>query len=313
MKKILSFLASSVFVISSMAQSNLIVFADNDEHFTMTVDGSAAVNETESRVKFEGIKSDFIQAKITFKDQSLGQVKKGFMIEPNTEITAELRQNKKGAYVIRLISTVPVNSRVKAEPAPQQPMVYPDVESTHEMTTPANESTTTTTTTSQSSSSTINVGLNDGNEGIKINVNMNLNDSENFDSGFGVNTSTTTTTTTTTTSSDPSTNTFDDTYVTEVDCTPMAGGDFSSAKSSIANKSFADDKMILAKQIIKSNCVSTDQVIGIMNLFDFEDAKVEFAKAAYTQTTDPQNYYKVNDAFTYSDSIDELNDFLEGK
>ncbi len=68
MKKVLFFLASSLFVMSDSAQSNLIIFAENGEHFTMTVDGSVAENETESKVKFEGIKGDYIQANITFKD-----------------------------------------------------------------------------------------------------------------------------------------------------------------------------------------------------------------------------------------------------
>lgn len=71
--------------------------------------------------------------------------------------------------------------------------------------------------------------------------------------------------------------------------------------------------MTLAKQVLRANCVSTDQVIGIMNLFSFEDNKLAFAKFAYEKTTDKGNYYKINDAFTYSSSIDELNEFLEGK
>ena len=236
------------------------------------------------------------------------------MFEPNTEITAVLKQNKKGAYVVRLISTVPANSIVRAETAPEQPVVYHDVESTHETTTPTNESTTSTTTTSQSSSSSINVGVNDGNGGIQMNVDININDSEIMQDGSGVRSTSTTTTTTTTTSGSSSENYIDETF-TEVEngCYPMMDSDYKSAKNSIDSKAFAEDKMILAKQIIKANCVSTDQVVGIMKLFDFEDGKIEFAKVAYEKTTDTQNYYKVNNEFTYSSSIDELNEFLEEK
>ena len=99
----------------------------------------------------------------------------------------------------------------------------------------------------------------------------------------------------------------------EVVCAPMSTNDFTSAKKSINSKSFAEDKMTLAKQVLRANCVSTDQVVEIMSLFSFEENKVEFAKAAYDKTTDKGNYYKVNDAFTYSSSINELNEFLERK
>ena len=45
----------------------------------------------------------------------------------------------------------------------------------------------------------------------------------------------------------------------------------------------------------------------IMMAFDFEASKVEFAKFAYGHTYDVNNYYKVNDAFEFESSIDELN------
>jgi len=100
--------------------------------------------------------------------------------------------------------------------------------------------------------------------------------------------------------------------VSNTNCsTPMKDADFQSAKQSIASKSFEDSKLTLAKQIASNNCLLSEQVRDIMKIFNFESSRLEFAKFAYKYTYDKGNYYKVNDAFQYSTSIDELNEFLE--
>lgn len=91
---------------------------------------------------------------------------------------------------------------------------------------------------------------------------------------------------------------------------PMSPEDFASAKASISSKSFEDSKLTLAKQIAASNHLTSKQVKEIMQLFSFEDSKLDFAKYAYKYVYDPNNYYIVNDAFTFSSSIDELNEFI---
>ena len=47
-----------------------------------------------------------------------------------------------------------------------------------------------------------------------------------------------------------------------------------------------------------------------MKLFSFEDSRLDFAKFAYGHTYDLGNYYQINSAFTFSSSVDELNDFI---
>jgi hypothetical protein len=71
--------------------------------------------------------------------------------------------------------------------------------------------------------------------------------------------------------------------------------------------------MTQARQILKSNCLSADQVKMVMGTFEYEDDKLEFAKTAYDRCADPENYWKVNDAFEYEMTIDELNDYIESK
>lgn len=91
---------------------------------------------------------------------------------------------------------------------------------------------------------------------------------------------------------------------------PMSAPDFQSSLESIKAKSFEDSKMQIAKQVTKSNCLKSEQVKQIMQAFTFEETRLEFAKFAYQYTFDKGNYYKVNDAFQFELSIEELDEYL---
>ncbi|HEX2616302.1 MAG TPA: DUF4476 domain-containing protein [Flavobacteriales bacterium] len=150
----------------------------------------------------------------------------------------------------------------------------------------------------------INMTIGVGEE--QMNVNMNV----------GTTTTTRTTTTTTTTTSEPPP-AAEPTPVPEPapvnDCVAMGGGDFGEAKQSIASKGFEESKLTVAKQILTHNCLSTAQVKEIMVLFGFEETKLDFAKFAYDRTSDPKNYYKLNDAFSFESSISELDEYIKNK
>ena len=81
-------------------------------------------------------------------------------------------------------------------------------------------------------------------------------------------------------------------------------------KSSINSKTFEESKMTIAKQILNNNCLLSGQVREIMLLFTFEDSRLDFAKYAYGRTYDIGNYYKVNDAFTFESSIEDLDSYI---
>ncbi len=101
------------------------------------------------------------------------------------------------------------------------------------------------------------------------------------------------------------------THVSSGPCSNLMGsGDFESAKKSIESKTFSDSRMIVAKQITKGNCLSAEQVRDVTSLFDFESGRLEYAKFAYDYCYDQGNYYKVNDAFEFEMSIDELDEHL---
>ena len=94
---------------------------------------------------------------------------------------------------------------------------------------------------------------------------------------------------------------------------PMSTQDFNDAKKSISSKSLDDSKLAIAKQVTSANCLLTTQVKDIMILFSFEETKLQYAKYAYQYTFDLGNFYKVNDAFKFEMSINELDEFISSK
>lgn len=149
----------------------------------------------------------------------------------------------------------------------------------------------------------VNIDMNMGGMGIDMNVNVRETYSETH-----------TTTTTTTTSGGGSDHYIMQGYSGAIGCPwPMEEGQFADAQRSVSAKDFEDSKLTVAKQITGSNCLTADQVRRMMSAFDFEDSKLEYAKYAYNKTYDIGNYYKLNDAFDFDSTIDELNEFINGQ
>jgi hypothetical protein len=92
---------------------------------------------------------------------------------------------------------------------------------------------------------------------------------------------------------------------------PVSIDEFNAFLASLESKSFDDTKMTMAKQYIRNNCVTSSQVYLILKQIDFEDSKLKLAKYAYQYVFDPEKYYKVNNAFEYSSSVEELNKYIE--
>jgi|LakMenEpi03Aug12_release.lakeMendotaPanAssembly.Ray.scaffolds.fasta_scaffold04126_12 hypothetical protein len=172
----------------------------------------------------------------------------------------------------------------------------------------------------------VNVGMNVGGVNMGINVNVTGTDM-NMDMDTDESHQVTTTTTTTRTTTNGTTNTQVVTKPQPVPvptqapaavstgrcATSMSSSSFSSAKTNIESKSFEDTKLTVAKQVTKANCMTTAQIRDVMQLFSFEETKLDYAKYAYDFCFNQGDYYEVNDAFTFESSIDELNTFLESK
>jgi hypothetical protein len=296
--------------------SDIVVFSDEGDKFTLVIDGDVKNEVPATRVVAKGIKNETPLLIVNFEDKQIPTLKQNGWMEPGQEYTLRITTNKKGAKVLRMQGQAPLgtaSAEPASKPAPGQftedaaaPASTREVIATDG---PTTKSTTTITTTE---------GVPDGNVKMSVGVNgTGLNVAVNDGMG-GTSTTTTTTTTytstTTTGTAAPAPAPVEEDPAVAGGCRQaMSATDFEDAKESVESKGFDETKLTTAKQIAGSNCLSTSQVKSIMGLFGFEDSKLDFAKFAYDHVMDRNNYYKVNDAFGFSSSVDELNSYIQSR
>lgn len=81
--------------------------------------------------------------------------------------------------------------------------------------------------------------------------------------------------------------------------------------SDLENAGFESERFLLAQQRLRGRTLTSIQAKRIMMQFWFEDTKLRFAKFAYDKTTDPGNFWVVNDAFQFQNSVHELDEFIQ--
>ena len=95
--------------------------------------------------------------------------------------------------------------------------------------------------------------------------------------------------------------------------TPVSEDRFKSMMESIDNASFAEDKVRVAKRILKTNCLTIDNLVLILEEISFDEDQLDLAKFAYDHVYDLENYYKVYDVFSFSKSGEELEEYIENR
>jgi len=304
MKKIaflLTFLLASTFIYSQ--SSNLIIFSEQGERFLVVLNGIQQNASPETNVRITELMSPNYKVKIIFEDAGIPELDKNLFMEQGIEYTCNIKKNSKGEYVLRLLSQVALAQAPPPPPA-QHVIIY--------TATPAVTTTTSTVTTGTAVTTTTpgGVTVSSGIGGVSAGVTVGA-------ASTTVTTTSTTSTSTMTTSGNPAGGEV--VYVLPgyngpYGCPyPMEPADFAQAKASITSKNFEDSKLTIAKQIAGANCLLCSQVKDIMTLFTFESTKLDFAKFAYRYTLDPGNYYLLNDAFEFESSIDELNNYINGR
>ena len=316
-----------------MAQnSNVILFTENGEKFTAILNGIRQNDRPETNVKITSLNAEFYKLKIIFESQVLGEKNFNLAIQLGNETSYCIKKNNKGEYVIRFVSSVPMDQAPTA-PATQSVIVYnanPAASASPNEATVVHQQTTTTTTngTGNSDNVNINMGISIGENGGSINMNVSGMDNDTQGTTNAVHTTTTTTTTTTSGASvtppplqehahprqDPPPVNYLPGYNGDIGCSmPMSPNDFNDLKKSLMSKSFEETRLTIAKQVVGSQCLLTGQVKELIGCFTFEDSKLQMAKFAYDHTYDIGNYFKVNDVFTFESSIEELNEYIESK
>ena len=95
---------------------------------------------------------------------------------------------------------------------------------------------------------------------------------------------------------------------TPVRCMPP--NDFNRAFTTIQKESLENSKLDVAKQITANNWLCVSQIMQICKLFSFENTKLDFAKFALRYCADKNNYYQVNDVFSFIASKNELREYM---
>jgi hypothetical protein len=329
-KKILALAIVVTFGYIANAQTaNLILFTENGEQFTAILNGIRQNAKPETNVKITGLNAEYYKLKVIFDNNALGEKNFNINLALGEETTYCIKKNNKGEYVTRFMSNVPLDQAPSA-PASQTVVVYnANPAASNANTTVTHQQTTTTTTSGTSNPDNVNISLGINVDGMGGGINMNVSGADlDMDNTSSVHSTTTTTTTTTTHSSggydshaghnhphsNPAPVVYLPGYNGPIGCpVPMSPNDFSDLKRTVNSKTFEDTKLTIAKQVVSSQCLLTNQVKDLLGCFTFEANKLEMAKNCYTHTYDIGNYFKVNDVFTFESSIEELNEYIESR
>ena len=250
------------------------------------------------------------------------QVARDLNMKDSSEVN---NTDPKETYVMRFVSETPLAMPVQQyQPAPVQQQVVVAPQPTYNSAGSVQQTTTTTVRTTGTPVQTnvvapvggINMSVNDPDMGVNFNMSVGVPMGGAVVTSGGTVQQTTTTTTYGTPVQQQPVVVQQQQYVMPgyngpIGCPwPMDQNAFNAAVNTINGQSFESNKLQVAQQAFSSNCMTSAQVAQIMKVFSFEDSRLEFAKFAYGHTYDLGNYYQINSAFTFSSSVDELNDFI---
>ncbi len=305
MKHLLTFLFISFCIVKADAQpvpvGHLTIFSEDGDKFFLILNGERQNNVAETNLRIEDLNQPYYNAKIIFEDKALLEINKNYLQIADAEgkfadVTYKIRKDKTGKPKLNYFSMVPIR---QGYVAPSNVTVVH-----YGQPTPPPAATTTVSHTTTTLTNTEAVNVNIGMPGVGMNVTIT-------DPLLGG----TSTTTTTTGYNDPAVG--QPTPPTRnVGCRgayAMNTSDFQSALASIGKQGFEETKLSTAKNIASKQCLNTNQVVQICKTFGFEQSKLDFAKFAYSRCSEPANYFKVNDVFGFSSSVEELNNFTSNQ
>ena len=297
------------------------MFTEEGEKFTLFLNGVQQNQASQTNVHIENIKANTQKLRIVFEDKNIPNISENIFYENYKDYTYVIRKKKNAAsqvkrldgkpspvnYVIRLQDVKPlerIQISDKVDVLQGTDVEANEVKPNENITT----NITTTTTNTSKNPSKDNVNINAGVNGVGIN--MNVSGIENQ------NNTVTNSTTTTTIQTKSNTNAYsngNNVVKPKTSCAAMSPSTMSSVLDQLKKQAFEDNKMNVIKQVLGSNCISSTQVKQLMSEFSFEENKLRVAKMCYSKTTDKGNYFMLNDAFSFSSSADELQQFLETK
>jgi hypothetical protein len=324
MKKAFLVLIMVSLAFSLTAQKPLATFFSEDGYkFWVIMDGKKMNDEPNYRVENIEMDNDWAKVKIIFENPALKPVEKvvqGVDVDGNiSAVTWVIKETGKGKWKINASSWKPIDKQSAAEPVvtsqngsvtdEKQTEIHRQVRTEKPVAHEQSEVAVTSGTNVFSMKVNIDDGIGSSNMDIAIGLpDMQVSDETVYSTG-------TTSETHKEVIEQPVRREKPEAvpgYNGRIGCeNPMASERFATAKNSISSKSFEDSKLTVAKQVMNANCLLVSQVKQIMEVFDFESTRLEFAKAAYSRTYDIDNYYELNDVFDFESSIRELNNYIQ--
>lgn len=75
------------------------------------------------------------------------------------------------------------------------------------------------------------------------------------------------------------------------------------------SRSFESTKLTIAREAVRNVSIVAEDLKFILEQFDYESTRVEFAKFAYDYVCDQEHFYYVYDAFEFDSSVRELEEY----
>ncbi len=272
--------------VALFAQSNLSIFNNNGQQFYVVLNGIRQNSKPETNVQVGQIKNGSYAVKVIFADGKTPDIDKNFMIDAPYDITARIIF-KKGKGKLQLIGQEPTHGVIQEAVVyrPSDAAVYSDAVITQTLpvqTTTTIQTTGTSTVTNTDPNENVNLNMNLSVGGVNVNLNANA-------SGTGVGTSTsvseTTTTTSSTVSSSSSTISTTSTQGHTVNCTQTMNR-LEAFKAELQDQSFEDDRLEALKLGLNKTCLTTAQAAQLLDLFSFDENRLEAAKYLSDRLTD---------------------------
>ncbi len=312
MTRIITLSSLLLLTFSLFSQHSIVtIFSDEGEKFYLYVDGEQINDLAKSRVSDVRYSQEYSNLRIEFEESNIPSIKKNFAlkdIDGNYQKSVlVIKQNNKGQYKLRVNSfAVYENELVVAEQSANYEVV--DEESAEVVANFSISVSDENTNTKGTNGVNMNVSTSSTTTTTNENVSMSMNVS-------GVSATSSSTSIHTETSYSESSSSGGSVQAAPKKASrcdyATSSADFSKIKNNISANNFEDTKLTVAKDIIKSKCLTAMQIHDVMKLFNFEDNRLELAKYAYNYVFDKDNYYEVYKAFQFNSSIDMLKESIE--
>lgn len=305
------------------AQSNLSIFNNNGQSFYVVLNGIRQNAKPETNVQVGQIKNGSYAVKVIFADGKTPDIDKNFMIDAPYDITARIIF-KKGKGKLQLMGQEPTHGVIQEAVVyrPTDAATYSDAvvvitppvqTSTTIQTTPVQNTTTiqttgtgnttgitTTTTTGTIPDENVNLNMNLSVGGVNVNLNANA-------SGTGLGTGATITETSSSSSSTTTTqvvqaqqnqqNAQHQQVIAQVQQAPLSSrvnctktmNRLEAFKAELQDQSFEEDRLEALQLELKSTCLTSAQAEQLIDLFTFDENRLEVAKYLSDRLTDRDN------------------------